>query len=257
VARVVVVVGALEEVVVEARVVGGASFLSVYRPPEEVVLPAVVEEDVVLPVVVLAPTTSPPQAAATMAASAIRVTVERFMTLCTEPALWLVRVRSMIASTIKSRRESLLADVLIPQFGALSDQSLHHLNAVHAIEDDHLDSSTPHVAFRPLKAAVLAHDDAGNPIEQRGARTHVAGGQGRVQGRTPVNGCGPATGVLKCIHLGVEDWAPLLDPAVVSGADHKAVDDQNRSDGNTPLIPAFARLGHGQIHKVDRAIAHG
>lgn len=82
-----------------------------------VVTPAVVDKDVVLPVVVVAPTTSPPQAAAKMAPSAITVTVERFITLCTDPNSKLVRggppgLRSHIR--LDRGRESLLTDVLVP-----------------------------------------------------------------------------------------------------------------------------------------------
>src|SRR5262249_11812884 len=73
-------------------------------------------------------------------------------------------------------------------------------------------------------------------------RTHRARRQRGVDDRLAVHRCRLSPRALECIHLAVENRAPLLQPPIVTAPDNAAAVYKHRADGNAALGEAERRF---------------
>src|SRR5688500_19622209 len=121
-------------------------------------------------------------------------------------------------------------DILVPQLRPRRDELAHQPHTLGVVDDLEHHASRAHVVLGTAEGAVLADHDAGDSIEQRGAAAHVAWRERGVEHGPPILRAVEAADDLEAVHLGGEDRAASLDPAVVAAADDLPAEHENRTD---------------------------
>lgn len=145
--------------------------------------------------------------------------------------------------------ERLNADVFVPEFGAGRDEVAHELDAGGIVEDVDFHTLRADIGFRALESDVLADDDVGDFVKERGAAAHGAGRKCGVEDAARVDGSFLASGVFETVHLGVVDDAAVLDALVVAAANDFAVEDEDGADGDAAGGEAFFGFIDGGLEK--------
>ena len=111
------------------------------------------------------------------------------------------------------------------------------------MDEDQLDTARAHIGLGALEGLVLADHDARDLVQQRRAAAHVARRERRVQRAAGVLFGLQAPGVLKRIHLGMQDGAAALDTTIVATTHNLAVEHQHRTNRDAALGQSQSRLG--------------
>ncbi len=112
----------------------------------------------------------------------------------------------------------------------IRNEVTHQMHAGRVVHNHQLDAALSKIILGPLERPVLTDDNPRNLVEQRSPTAHIARRQGRIQRRPLIISCMQPTGVLKAIHLRVENRTAILNSAVVPATCDLAVDHQDRSD---------------------------
>jgi hypothetical protein len=141
------------------------------------------------------------------------------------------------------------ADVFVPQVRIGRDERLHHLAAARIVGDHDLDPLRSQPVLPAAERAVLADNDAADPVQHHSAGAHRAWAEGGGQGEVaPV---APATGVPQADRLGMSGRVACLHPQVVPDGKHDpgARGAQGSADRDAPLRPRLHRLGDGGLEE--------